>query len=100
MKKKTVVMLFAAIIIVAVSAQFLISCTENQQARNYGGTERIELPKGEKLVMATWKGEKGAADLWFLTEPMEEGYVPKEKHFREHSGFGIWEGTVVFVESR
>ena len=33
----------------------LTSCTENQRARQFGGTITIELPPGEKLVMATWK---------------------------------------------
>ena len=37
----------------------------------------IHLKAGEKLMMATWKGE----DLFYLTEPMEEGYVPKVKFF-------------------
>ena len=31
------------------------SCTEQHMARRYGGKLKIELPKGEKLIMATWK---------------------------------------------
>ncbi len=76
------------------------SCTSNQRARAWGGTETVDLPKGEKLINVTWKGEKGAADLWFLTEPMDSSYVPKKKYFRESSGYGIYNGTVIFVESK
>ena len=33
----------------------MCSCTQNQMARSYGGKMTIELPKGEKLINATWK---------------------------------------------
>lgn len=74
----------------------MCSCTENQMARTYGGKMTIELPKGEKLINATWK----EANLFYLTEPMEEGYIPKSKKFRESSNFGVWESEITFVESR
>ena len=74
----------------------MCSCTQNQMARSYGGKMTIELPKGEKLINATWK----EANLFYLTEPMEEGYVPKTKKFRESSNFGVWESEITFVESR
>lgn len=74
----------------------LSSCTENQRARTFGGDMTIHLKAGEKLMMATWKGE----DLFYLTEPMEEGYVPKVKFFYENSSYGVLETTVKFVESR
>lgn len=83
-----------------IGPSIFMSCTDNQRARSFGGTETINLPKGEKLVNATWKGEKGAADLWYLTEPMDSTYIPKTKHFREQSGYGIMQGTVIFVESK
>ena len=73
----------------------LCSCTENQMARTYGGKMTIELPKGEKLINVTWK----ETNLFYLTEPMEEGYIPKVKKFRESSDFGIWESEITFVES-
>ena len=74
----------------------MCSCTQNQMARSYGGKMTIELPKGEKLINATWK----ESNLFYLTEPMEEGYVPKSKKFRESSNFGVWESEINFVESR
>ena len=88
MVKKYLFLLFALVA--------MCSCTQNQMARTYGGKMTIELPKGEKLVNATWK----EANLFYLTEPMEEGYVPKSKKFRESSNFGVWESEITFVESR
>lgn len=74
----------------------LTSCTENQRARQFGGTITIELPPGEKLVMATWK----ETDLFYLTEPMDSNYVPKTKTFREDSSWGVMESNVIFKERK
>lgn len=82
--------------VAVVTAFTLVCCTENQRARNFGGEMTIRLDPGEKLMMATWKGE----DLFYLTEPMEENYTPKTKTFRENSSFGMIETTVKFVETR
>lgn len=81
-------------IIVLAALMMITSCTEKQMARHYGGKMEIELPKGEKLMMATWKD----LDLFYLTEPMDSGYVPKKKVFRESSNFGIWESEIIFIE--
>lgn len=72
------------------------SCTEQHIARRYGGKLKIELPKGEKLIMATWK----EANIFYLTEPMDSGYIPKKKVFRESSNFGVWESEITFIERR
>lgn len=72
------------------------SCTEQHVARRYGGKLKIELPKGEKLIMATWK----EANLFYLTEPMDSGYLPKKKVFRESSNFGVLESEITFIERR
>lgn len=42
----------------------VLSCTDNQRARTFGGEETIELPKNRVLLNATWK----QADLWLLTK--------------------------------
>ena len=89
MKKLIILSLFA------VSMVALISC-DNWKSRKWGGSTTITLPKGEKLIEATWK----ESSLWYLTEPMDTDYKPKTKTFREDSNFGILEGTVTFVESR
>ena len=74
----------------------LCACTENQRARSFGGTQRIELEPGQRLVNATWKNE----DLWILIEPMPTNYTPQEKSFFENSSFGVMQGKVIFVESK
>ena len=72
----------------------LLSCTEKQRAKSFGGDMVIDLPKGEKLIEATWKGE----DLWYLTRPMRSNESPEIYIFREDSSFGVMEGTVTFKE--
>jgi hypothetical protein len=86
--KKTIVIILIALLIGA--------CTENQRARNFGGTEKITLPKGERLVTATWKQD----NLWYMTETMPEGYTPQTRTFKEKSSFGTLEGTVIFYETK
>lgn len=91
-------MIMKKVFIAAIAACLLglMSCTENTRARSFGGEMTVELPKGEKLLSATWKG----TDLFYLTEPMSETDVPKVKYFREISDLGILETTVKFVESK
>ena len=74
----------------------LFSCTENERAKVYGGSMTVYLPKGEKLLMVTWK----ETDLFYLTEPMDSNYVPKTKTFREKSKYGMLESTIAFIESK
>lgn len=62
-------------IILAVIALTLSSCTENQRARTFGGTATINVEKGKKVMMATWKDE----DLFYMVEDMEPDYVPHNK---------------------
>lgn len=82
---------------IALASVFILaSCTENQRARSYGGDMIINLPKGEKLIMATWK----ELNLFYLTEPMDSGYVPKNKIFQESSNWGVWESKITFIESK
>ena len=87
------------VLIAFLAATFICSftsCTENKMARKFGGSTTIELPAGEKLIEATWKDD----NLWYLTEPMEPGYKPKTKIFREDSSWGVLKGEVKFVEKR
>ena len=73
----------------------LTSCDQSI-TRTMGGTTKIELEPGEKLVEATWKGD----DIWYLVEPMDSDYVPKAKTFKESSRIGVLEGKVIFYEKR
>lgn len=73
----------------------LTSCDQSI-TRTIGGTTKIELEPGEKLIEATWKGD----DIWYLVEPMDSDYVPKTKTFKESSRMGVLEGKVIFYEKR
>lgn len=72
----------------------LTSCTENQRARNWGGTSTVELKEGQQLVNATWKGQ----DLWLLTEKREDSVAPSSYTFEEQSSYGVMEGTIIIKE--
>lgn len=43
------------ILVMAAALLALSSCTEQMKVREFGGTMEVKLPKGEKLIMATWK---------------------------------------------
>lgn len=88
---KTIKIIITLIAIVFVAT----SCTENHMVRHYGGKMSVNLPKGQKLITATWK----ESNLYYLTEPMDSGYIPKNKTFRESSSFGVMESEITFIES-
>lgn len=69
---------------------------ENRTTRIFGGTMEINVEPGEKVLMATFKGD----NLFYLTEPMDSNYVPKIKILREKSVMGILESKVKFIESK
>lgn len=72
------------------------ACTEQSMTRKFGGKMNIKLPKGERLLTATWKG----SSLFYLTEPMDSDYIPKNKKFIESSSFGVWESKITFIETK
>jgi len=69
-------------------------CTANERARNFGGTQTIDLPAGKKLVNATWK----ETNLWYLLRPMQNGESPDTLNFIESSAYGMMNGAVIFIE--
>lgn len=71
-----------------------VGCTENQVARNFGGTMTMELPKGEKLINVTWK----ESQMWYLTRPFQPGEEAAVLTFQEKSDLGMMEGKVIFME--
>lgn len=85
-----------SILLVMMLAVIATSCTENQRTRRLGGDMTIELPKGQKVTMATWK----ESNLFYMLEPMEEGYIPKTKIFIEDSSWGMLESKIIFIESK
>jgi hypothetical protein len=77
--KKILVLLF--------SIGSLVSCTENQRSRRWGGTEEISLKPNEVVLNVTWKQD----EMWICTQDTITGVT----YFREKSNWGVLEGTVV-----
>jgi uncharacterized lipoprotein YehR (DUF1307 family) len=75
------------LLIVLVSALALASCTDNERARRFGGTEEIALKPNEVVLNVTWKEN----EMWICTEDTISGVV----YFREKSSWGVMEGTVI-----
>lgn len=75
------------IIAAASMLMFGSSCTENDNTKNFGGTEEITLNENESLIGITWK----ETNMWLLTVDTTTGI----KYFRERSSWGIWEGAIV-----
>lgn len=84
------------IIAIIVGIIILSSCTEQERTRQFGGEMTINLPAGQELMMVTWKEN----ELFYLTRPMSDDYIPVKKTFRESSSWGIMESTVYFIETR
>lgn len=74
----------------------LASCTQNQRAKSFGGTAKVSLPAGQKLVTATWKDN----ELWYLVRPMRSDETAETYTFAEESSWGMIEGKVIFNESK
>lgn len=83
-------------IVIIVMFILLNGCTDQSSTRFFGGTSTIELEKGKKLVNITWKDE----DIWVLTKRMNATDVAETYEFKEHSSYGVMEGTVIIKESK
>ena len=68
-----------------------VSCTDNQRAKNWGGTMNITVPAGEEFVNATWKNN----DLWIITRDKAN---PNKFYMHESSNFGVMQGTVKITQ--
>ena len=82
--------------ILAIAAIAFTSCTENQRAKNFGGTATVNLEPNRKLVTVTWKEDQ----IWYLTRPMDSTDKAESYKFQEESSWGMIEGTVVISESK
>ena len=76
------------IILILIST--LISCTDNQRARKFGGTEEIKLGPNEELLNATWK----ETNLWILIRDKNTGVT----YLKEKSSYGMVEGKIIFTQ--
>ena len=74
----------------------ITGCTENQRARQFGGTTTVNLPAKQKLVNATWKQDS----MWYLVRPMRSNETAEVYEFQENSSFGLIEGKVIFKETK
>ena len=74
----------------------IVSCTDNQMTKNFGGKENIELESGKRLVNITWKEHNGSASLWILTKT--DTTKPTTYSFKEKSSIGILQGEVIIIE--
>ena len=75
------------LIFIAIAALSLVSCTDNQRAKHWGGTEEITLKPNEVVLNVTWK----ESQMWICTKDTATGVV----YFREKSNWGVMEGTVI-----
>lgn len=83
-------------LIVVLLILMTFGCTANQRARQWGGTQNINLPKNQKLVNVTWKNN----DLWVLTKPMNQNDVAENYIFQEKSSFGLIQGQINLKETK
>lgn len=89
MKRNLFIIGLILIVIMALSA-----CTDNQMAKNFGGSMTVEVAPDRKLVNLTWKDD----ELWVLERQRKAGEQPDTYMFEEHSSFGVIQGKVVIVE--
>jgi hypothetical protein len=75
------------LIFIAIAALSLASCTDNQRAKHWGGTEEIQLKPNEVVLNVTWK----ESEMWICTKDTVTGVT----YFREKSNWGVMEGTVI-----
>ncbi len=82
-------------IILILSLTALASCTQNERARWFGGTERINLPEGQIFLNATWKDSWFGQTMWISTFEPSTG----KSYFYENSSFGLIEGKIEFTQN-
>lgn len=76
------------VLMVAITLLALTSCTEQDRARHYGGTESVKLAPQERFINATWKG----TDLWIVVQDTTTGVF----YMKENSALGVLEGKIIF----
>jgi len=72
----------------------MIACTENQRAKEFGGTVEYTVTADKQFVNATWKED----NLWIITTDRNSNHVPTTYYMDEQSSYGVWEGTVIIRE--
>lgn len=75
------------IAMVAITLIAFISCTDNQRARKFGGTETVSISPNEKFINIAWRGD----DLWLVLQDTISGEI----YAREKSSYGIVQGKII-----
>ena len=92
---KRIVTFISILAFVAIIGLVLIWFSSNTFQKKVGGSITVDVPRGEKVISASMNSE---GSVFYLTEPMDSGYIPKQKVLREKSNMGIVELTVKFRE--
>ncbi len=83
------------LVMLVLSLVLFSGCTEQERAKQFGGTTKVEISANKKFVNITWKHPD---DLWVLTMDRKPGDAKETFYFTESSSFGILQGEVVIVE--
>ncbi len=90
MNKKILGLLVAGVLVTST----LTGC--QGATKSFGGSMTLNLEPNQKLEEITWKDDS----LWYLTRPMTDDDIAETHTFQQQSEFGVFEGTVVIVESK
>jgi len=82
------------LLIILMVVMSIVGCTDNKMARQYGGTETIELPTGQRVMGVTWK----ETDVWVLTR-VDTSIRPTRVVFQEKSSMGVFEGEIIINQN-
>ncbi len=74
----------------------IVSCTQQQRAKQFGGTTVENLSPGRKLINLSWKD----SHLWILTRSMTVSDVAEVYEYKESSRLGILNGIVIIKETK
>lgn len=89
--------IISVVLVVITILSILLTLTGCQGAvKSFGGSMTLNLPENTKLEMITWKEDS----LWYLTRPMRENEEAEVHTFQQSSEFGVFEGTVIVIETK
>lgn len=84
------------VLFITLFISILMSCTDNDIVKNFGGTTTIDLPNNIKLVNVTWK----ETNLWYTVRPMRIDEEAEVYTFQEQSSYGVIEGKYIIREHK
>ena len=90
MNKKILGLLVAGVLVTST----LTGC--QGATKSFGGSMTLNLEPNQKLEEITWKD----GSLWYLTRSMTDDDIAETHTFQQQSEFGVFEGTVIILESK